>query len=152
MKAYTIAAEVFGIPQQADPTATEGKAELTKVFQDVTSAVDASGLCLFLTFGIGLDDIQPELNAATGLDYSMEDLLEVGERIYNLERVWNVKAGVPGTEDTLPKRLLNEAIPAGPAKGRVNRLSEMLPQYYEARGWTQDGEPTPDKLAQLGIL
>ena len=152
LKAYTIAAEVFGIPQQADPAVTEGKAELTKIFQDVTSTVDAAGLCLFLTFGIGLDDIQPELNAATGMDYSMEDLMEVGERIYNLERVWNINAGIPGAQDTLPKRLLNEGIPAGPAKGRVNRLSEMLPEYYDLRGWTRDGDPTDAKLAQLGIL
>ena len=82
----------------------------------------------------------------------MEDLLEVGERIYNLERVWNINAGIPGAQDTLPKRLLDEGIPAGPAKGRVNKLSEMLPEYYDLRGWTRDGDPTDAKLAQLGIL
>ena len=152
LKAYTIAAEVFGIPEKADPAATEGKAGLTKLFQDVVSTIDASGLCQFLTFGIGLDDIQPELNAATGIDYSMDDLLKIGERIHNLERVWNLKAGITGADDTLPKRLLKTAIAAGPAEGRVSRLDVMLPEYYEARGWSSDGVPSAEKLAELGIV
>ncbi|MCH8088150.1 MAG: aldehyde ferredoxin oxidoreductase, partial [Chloroflexi bacterium] len=152
LKAYTIAAEVFGIPEKADPAATEGKAGLTKLFQDVVSTIDASGLCQFLTFGIGLEDIQPELNAATGIDYSMDDLLKIGERIHNLERVWNLKAGITGADDTLPKRLLKTAIAAGPAEGRVSRLDVMLPEYYEARGWSSDGVPSAEKLAELGIV
>ena len=152
LKAYTIAAEVFGIPEKADPAVAEGKAELTKLFQDVTSTVDASGLCLFLTFGIGLEDIQPELNAATGIDYSMDDLLKIGERIHNLERVWNLKAGITGKDDTLPKRITSEGIPAGPAQGRVSQLDKMLPEYYKARGWTADGQPSAGKLLELGII
>ncbi|MFQ5873426.1 MAG: aldehyde ferredoxin oxidoreductase family protein [Dehalococcoidia bacterium] len=152
LKAYTIAAEVFGIPEKADPAVAEGKAGLTKLFQDLTSTVDSSGLCLFLTFGIGLDEIQPELVATTGIDYSAEDLLKIGERIYNLERMWNLKAGITGKEDTLPKRLLKEGIVAGPAKGRVSLLDQMLPEYYQARGWKTDGEPTAEKLAELGIV
>ncbi|MEE9247067.1 MAG: aldehyde ferredoxin oxidoreductase C-terminal domain-containing protein, partial [Dehalococcoidia bacterium] len=102
--------------------------------------------------GIGLDDIQPELNAATGIDYSMDDLLKIGERIHNLERVWNLKAGITGADDTLPKRLLKTGISAGPAEGRVNRLDVMLPEYYEARGWSSDGVPSAEKLAELGIV
>jgi aldehyde:ferredoxin oxidoreductase len=152
LKAYVISAEVFGIPQKVDPAATEGKAELTKLFQDITSTVDASGLCLFLTFGIGLDDIHPELVAATGIDYSMDDLVKAGERIFNLEKVWNLKAGITGKDDTLPKRILREGVPAGPSKGKVNRLDEMLPEYYRARGWSESGEPSSEKLLELGII
>ena len=152
LKAYVVAAEVFGIPQKVDPAATEGKAELTKLFQDITSTIDASGLCQFLTFGIGLDDIHPELVAATGIDYSMDDLIKAGERIFNLEKVWNLKAGITGKDDTLPKRILQEGIAGGPAKGKVNQLGVMLPEYYKARGWSESGEPSSEKLLELGII
>jgi aldehyde:ferredoxin oxidoreductase len=151
LRAYTVSAEIVGIPEPMDPKTTEGKAELTKAFQDVSTAVDASGLCLFLTFGIGLEDIHPIVVAATGVDYATHDLERAGERIWNLERVWNLGAGITAADDTLPKRMLEEPIPAGPTRGQVNRLSKMLPEYYRARGWTREGRPTREKLAELGI-
>ena len=77
--------------------------------------------------------------------------MRAGERIWNLERVWNMRAGIDASQDTLPRRMLEEPIPGGPAKGEVNRLAEMLPEYYRARGWSSDGEPTREKLAELGI-
>jgi aldehyde:ferredoxin oxidoreductase len=151
LKAYTVAAEILGLPRQMDPRATEGKAELTKIFQDATATVDATGLCQFLTFGIGLEEILPQLSAATGVTYTMDDLMKIGERIWNLERLWNERSGMDGKEDTLPKRILEEPIPTGPAKGQVNRLGEMLPEYYRLRGWTEDGRITPEKLKELGL-
>jgi aldehyde:ferredoxin oxidoreductase len=134
-----------------DPRATAGKAKLTAEMQNASTAVDATGLCLFLTFGNTIGDLTPLLAAATGIDYSDEDLLRAGERIWNLERVWNARAGVGASEDVLPKRMLEDPIPSGPAEGCVNRLAEMLPEYYRVRGWTPDGRPTPAKLAELGI-
>jgi aldehyde:ferredoxin oxidoreductase len=134
-----------------DPRATEGKAEITKLFQDATATVDATGLCQFLTFGIGLEDILPQLSAATGVTYTMDDLMKIGERIWNLERLWNERSGMTGKEDTLPKRILEEPIPSGPAKGQVNRLGEMLPEYYQLRGWDADGQITQEKLKELGL-
>ena len=151
LKSYTIAPEILGIPEKLDPHTTENKAWWVKLFQDVTSVFDASGLCLFLTFGIGLEDIWPEMTAATGIPYTLDDLLKAGERIWNLERMFNLKAGFTAKDDTLPKRILAEPIPAGPTKGQVNRLHEMLPEYYQLRGWTADGMPTAEKLAELGI-
>jgi aldehyde:ferredoxin oxidoreductase len=151
LKAYTVAAEILGLPRQMDPRATEGKAEITKLFQDATSTVDATGLCQFLTFGIGLEEILPQLAAATGVPYTLETLLQIGERIWNLERLWNERAGVAGKEDTLPKRILEEPIPSGPAKGQVNRLGEMLPEYYRLRGWDAEGRITQEKLKELGL-
>jgi aldehyde:ferredoxin oxidoreductase len=151
LRAYTVSAEIVGIPEPLDPRATAGKAELTRAFQDVSTAVDATGLCLFLTFGTTLEGIRPILTAATGIALTEEDLLRVGERIWNLERVWNNRAGLTAADDTLPKRMLREPIPDGPAKGEVNRLGEMLPEYYRVRGWSQAGEPAPEKLAELGI-
>ncbi|MBI4553816.1 MAG: aldehyde ferredoxin oxidoreductase, partial [Candidatus Latescibacteria bacterium] len=152
LKSYTVAPEILGIPMKMDPAVTEGKAGITKIFQDATSTVDSSGLCIFLTFGVGLDDIQPQLAAVTGIPYTVQSLLDAGERVWNLERLWNQRAGFSGKDDTLPKRLLEEAISAGPTKGAVNRLHEMLPEYYQLRGWTVDGRPTAEKLAALGLV
>jgi aldehyde:ferredoxin oxidoreductase len=152
LKAYTVAPEILGLPRKMDPHSSEGKAEITKIFQDVTSTVDATGLCIFLTFGVGLEEMLPQLAAATGITYTMEDLMKIGERIWNLERLWNLKAGFTGKDDTLPKRILTEPIPAGPAKGLVNKLGEMLPEYYQLRGWTEEGVPGQEKLKDLGLL
>jgi aldehyde:ferredoxin oxidoreductase len=151
LRAYTVAAEVVGMPEPMDPKSTEGKGQLAKDMQDVSTAVDAAGLCLFLTFGNTIDDLSPILAAATGIDYSTEDLVRVGERIWNLEREWNLSAGVDPSEDKLPKRMLEQAVPGGPAKGEVNHLAAMLPDYYRARGWSEDGRPTPQKLSELGL-
>jgi aldehyde:ferredoxin oxidoreductase len=151
LKSYTVSPEILGIPKKMDPHSTEGKAEITKIFQDITSAVDATGLCIFLTFGVGLEDMLPQLVAATGVPYTMESLTRAGERIWNLERLWNERAGLGGGSDTLPKRILSEPIPSGPAKGMVNRLGEMLPEYYRLRGWNEKGEVSPAKRAELDL-
>jgi aldehyde:ferredoxin oxidoreductase len=151
LRAYTVAAEVVGEPEPMDPRETAGKARLTTDMQNVSTAVDATGLCLFLTFGNTLSDLTPLLAAATGIDYTDEDVLLAGERIWNLERVWNLRAGIDAAQDTLPRRMLEDAIPAGPAQGQVNRLGEMLPEYYRVRGWSADGRPSDAKLAELGI-
>jgi aldehyde:ferredoxin oxidoreductase len=151
LKAYTVSPEILGIPKKMDPYVTEGKAEIAKIFQDITCAVDATGLCLFLTFGVGLEEMLPQLVAATGVPYTMESLTQAGERIWNLERLWNERAGVGKGHDVLPKRLLEEPIPSGPAKGKVSRLPEMLPEYYRLRGWTEDGVVTMEKRKELGL-
>ena len=74
-----------------------------------------------------------------------------GERIWNLERLFNLKAGLDPKDDTLPKRLLEEAMPEGPNQGQVVRLHEMLPEYYRVRGWVE-GRPTEEKLKELGLV
>jgi aldehyde:ferredoxin oxidoreductase len=81
----------------------------------------------------------------------LENLLKVGERIWNLERIFNLEAGITGKDDTLPKRLLKEAAQTGPAKGKVNDLDKMLPEYYRLRGWTPEGVPTLEIRARLGL-
>jgi aldehyde:ferredoxin oxidoreductase len=151
LRAYTVAAEVVGEPEPMDPRATDGKAQLTVDMQNISTAVDAAGLCIFLTFGNTLSDLTPLVAAATGIAYTDDDMIRAGERIWNLERMWNLRAGVDPSEDKLPKRMLEEAIPAGPAEGQVNHLERMLPEYYRVRGWGEDGRPTQAKLAELGI-
>ncbi len=151
VRGYTIAVEVLGNPSKMDPTVTEGKAGLTKTFQDLTAALDSSGACLFSTFGIGADELAEMLSALTGVDYSVEEFMKIGDRIWNLERLWNLKSGFTSANDTLPERLFKDPTPTGPAKGKVNRLGEMLPEYYELRGWDKNGVPTPEKLAELAL-
>jgi aldehyde:ferredoxin oxidoreductase len=151
LRGYTISVEVFGIPKKMDPFATEGKAEVSKLFQDVTAFVDSTGICLFTTFGIGAEDIYPMLEHATGGGYTLEECLKIGERIWNLERLFNLKAGLSGKDDTLPPRILHEGIPEGPAKGMVGKLAEMLPEYYKMRGWEPTGVPSKAKLKELAL-
>ena len=89
------------------------------------------------------------LNFTTGADYSEEEAMRAAERVYNLERLFVLKAG--STVDTLPPRMLNEPLPGGPGKGRVADLDAMLPEYYDFRGWDEKGWPTTEKLAELGL-
>jgi aldehyde:ferredoxin oxidoreductase len=151
LRSYTVASEVLGIPEKTDPLVSEGKAGLVKAFQDATAVVDSSGLCLFTTFAWSLDDIQPQIDAACAGDWSLERLLVLGERIWNLEREFNLAAGFTRADDTLPKRLLTEPAQSGPAQGKVNELSNMLPEYYRIRGWDEAGVPTADTRQRLGL-
>lgn len=151
VRGYMVSPEILGVPEKLDPQVTEGKAGWTKAFQDFTAVVDSAGICLFTTFAIGAPQVTNLLNAATGLNLSQDEILAAGDRIWNLERVFNLKAGIAPSQDTLPPRLLNEPIPDGPMKGSVAKLGAMLPDYYRARGWDEGGIPTAEKLASLGL-
>jgi aldehyde:ferredoxin oxidoreductase len=125
---------------------------MDKVFQDFTAVIDSSGMCLFTFFGTPeMSDYTPLLKGITGIPYSDEELFKAGERIFNLERMWNLKAGYTKKDDTLPPRLMKEPIPDGPSKGEVNELERMLPEYYQLRGWDAEGRPTKEKLAELDL-
>jgi aldehyde:ferredoxin oxidoreductase len=145
------APEILGVPQKLDPDSLEEKPAWTKLFQDLTAAVSASGMCLFTTLGIGGDEIVQQLNPATGLSWTVGDFVKAGERIWNLERLFNLKAGFTAEDDRLPPRLTEDPNPSGPAKGRVSHVPEMLSKYYEARGWDEKGVPTPEKIRELGL-
>jgi aldehyde:ferredoxin oxidoreductase len=151
VRGYLTSPEILGVPEKTDPLTTEGKPELLKTFQDLTGLVDSSDICLFTTFALGLPEIAKMLRGATGLDYSDEEMLQIGERIWNLERMFNIEAGFSKEDDTLPPRLLNEPVKSGPAKGKVAELDDMLDNYYENRCWDLDGIPTVEKLEELSI-
>ncbi|CDF57644.1 aldehyde ferredoxin oxidoreductase family protein [Thermobrachium celere] len=151
VRGYMISPEILSLPEKLDRHSLENKAEWVKIFQDLTAVIDSLGLCLFTSFALGAEDYAKLLNAACGFDYDKDSILEAGDRIYTLERMFNLEAGIDPSEDTLPKRLLEEPIPEGPSKGHVNRLSELLPKYYEVRGWDEKGVPTKEKLQKLGL-
>ncbi len=151
LRGYTVASEVLGIPIKTDPLVTEGKADLVKAFQDATSVFDSAGVCVFTTFAWTLADLQPQLDAACEGGWSMEKLTAVGERIWNMERLFNNAAGFTAKDDDLPPRLKTEPAKTGPAKGKVNGIDIMRPQYYKARGWDDKGVPTKETLQRLGL-
>jgi len=151
LRSYTVASEVLGIPVKTEQNDAEGKPELVKAFQDATAVVDSAGLCLFTTFAWGMDNIAPQIDAACEGDWSVEGCLEAGERIWNMERIFNQAAGFTADDDKLPKRLLKEAIKSGPTEGQVSRLGEMLPKYYEIRGWNPKGEVTAETRERLSL-
>ena len=151
LRGYTVSSEILGVPEKTDPLESDGKAGLVKAFQDATAAVDSAGLCVFTTFAWTLDDIAPQIDAACDGDWSPERLVEVGERIWQLERDFNLKAGMTGADDTLPDRLLKDAAKSGPAKGKVCELGNMLPEYYQLRGWTADGHLTAETRSKFGL-
>ncbi|MBA4257323.1 MAG: aldehyde ferredoxin oxidoreductase [Polaromonas sp.] len=151
LRGYTIASEVLGIPVKTDPVEHNGKPELVKAFQDATAAFDSAGICIFTSFAWGLADVAPQVAAACGDQYTTEELEKIGERIWNMERDFNNNAGLTSADDSLPKRLLTEAAKTGPSKGKVSMLPEMLPKYYEVRGWNSDGTIKPETRERLGL-
>ncbi|GCC10800.1 putative oxidoreductase YdhV [archaeon] len=147
---YTVSPEILGLPEKIDPLTPDGKAQWVKVFQDFTCVVNSSVNCLFSTFALGVDDYASLLSAVTGWKMEASDILAIGERIYNLERMIINKYGFGARKDTLPPRLLKEPMPEGAAKGQVVELDMMKKDYYSLRGWDR-GVPTKEKIKELDI-
>ncbi len=99
LRGYTVASEVLGIPVKTDPLVTEGKPELVKAFQDATAVFDSAGVCVFTTFAWTLADLQPQLAAACTDEFTMDELGLIGERIWNMERDFNNRAGFTNKDD-----------------------------------------------------
>jgi aldehyde:ferredoxin oxidoreductase len=152
--------ELFSVPEPMDPHQWQGKAKVTKAFQDLSAIIDSAGLCIFFAvrnlaakdLGVAPTGILEYLNAATGAEYSLEELMQAGERIINAERLFLTKAGFTREDDSLPERLTQTPAPTGPAKGCVCHLESMLDEYYEVREWTQKGIPKEALLDRLGLL
>lgn len=152
--------ELFGVPASMDPLQWEGKAKVTKAYQDLSAIIDSAGLCIFFAvrnlaakdLGVAPVGILEYLNAATGAGYTLAELMQAGERIINAERLFLTKAGFSRKDDSLPDRLTQTPAPTGPAKGRVCHLDEMLDEYYDVRGWTANGIPGKEVLARLGLV
>jgi aldehyde:ferredoxin oxidoreductase len=128
------------------------EAKVVKELEDVLTTFDALGSCKFMGLGSDAEEITNIIEAVTGWEFGVADLRKAGERIYNLERAFNVREGMTRADDTLPKRLLEDPLPEGQAEGQVNNLEVLLDPYYEFRGWDKTtGKPTPEKLRELGL-
>ncbi|MFB6221186.1 MAG: aldehyde ferredoxin oxidoreductase family protein [Halolamina sp.] len=153
LRAYTPAAEILGVPQKVDPYEWEGKGELTATFQDLHAISDSFDICKFNAFAEGIEEYVLQYGGMTGMDVTEDDLLEAGERIYNLERYYNNLAGFEGEDDSLPDRFLEgeAAIPGqGGSEGELCELDQMKAEYYDHRGWV-DGVVPDEKLDELDI-
>ena len=154
--------EVFGIPvpYAVDRFAIKGKGQLVKWNQDVRSSTcDCAPMCAFLmdmaVLFIALENTRDMVNSTTGLTFTAEDIKLVGERLNNVAKVFNVLAGFTKEDDFLPGRFRHERIKAGASQGQVipkEDMLEMLHEYYNERGWTDEGIPTREKLTELGLL
>ena len=154
LRGYTVSVEHFGNPVKLDPFTTQDKAFWLTMLQNTTSFVDASGVCLFSTFDMNPgEDVVDMVNEILGekLANSPEDMLKIGERIWNLERLFNNAAGMTRADDSLPPRITSEPLTKGASAGHVVDLQPMLDEYYQLRGWDTQGRPTSDKLRELGL-
>ncbi len=148
-RAYLVAPEILRKPKAIDPYTLDGKAGHTKIFQDRFAAVDSLIVCKFAFFGAGEEEYANILSAVTGVEYSSEDLMRAGERIWNLERLYNLREGFTRADDTLPARFFNDAI-----DNRVisrEEFQKTLDEYYRMRGWDEQGIPTERLLKELQL-
>ncbi|MFP3975484.1 MAG: aldehyde ferredoxin oxidoreductase family protein, partial [Dehalococcoidia bacterium] len=153
--------EIFGVPvpEEVDRFAIKGKGRLTKWNQDVRCATtDCATMCAFLLdtalAGIACQNTADLVSAATGIPFTAEQIQQVGERVNNVARLFNGREGFSRKDDTFPERIMKEPIKAGASAGQLisqEDLDEMLDEYYAARGWDENGNPTPAKLEELGL-
>ncbi len=151
MRGNMIGLEVLGLPKLIDRFQVQGKSSFVILNQNSNAAIDSLVVCKFTNMGVADEYFARILGAVTGVQYDTGDLVKTGERVWNLERLYNNREGFTSKDDSLPPRLLTEAPTDGPSKGWVSQLEPMLKEYYRSRGWDQNGVPTPKKLAELGL-
>lgn len=139
--------EILGIPKLIDRFQTEGKAGVLIYLQHNHAVLDSLVLCKFVSFALREEHYARLLRAATGQEWTAQDLLRLGERIWTLERLYNLEVGFGPQDDRLPRRLLEE-----PAQGRTFDLAAMLKEYYRFRNWEESGWPALAKIGELGLL
>jgi aldehyde:ferredoxin oxidoreductase len=130
----------------------EDKGKLVALAQNWMSLMDSLKICKFAAIGkTTMHQMTDMLNYITGWNMTFEEFAEAGERIFNLKRMYNVRLGLGAKDDVLPRRILTEPRPAGGSAGYLPPLDRMLAEYYQVRGWTPEGIPSAEKLAQLGL-
>jgi aldehyde:ferredoxin oxidoreductase len=136
----------------------DGKVEMAIATQHLTAVGDSLVQCRFaMEAGLGLainDEYGELLGAVTGWRPTTAELTAVGERIINLERIFNVREGISRKDDTLPYKVISEGIPQGPHKGHripPAKVDELLDSYYQSRGWDENGIPGMERLKRLGL-
>jgi len=151
LRAYLIGPEILGTPALVDRFKPDGKADLVVNFQNLFAALDSMILCVFTSFALNPNHYAKLLTTITGLTFTDEDLMKIGERVWNLERLFNIREGFGRRDDTLSPRFLKTPLPEGGSRGRTVFLDKMLKEYYDLRGWDSKGAPLKSKLRELGI-
>ena len=148
---YMAAMEIFNAPKKIPRFTIGGKSDLLVLKQNQSAVEDSLVNCKFSGYALGFDYQARFVSAITGLDFNVTRLLEIGERIYNLERIFNIGAGFSNEDDKLPERFGTVPFKEGLSKDRVVPINEMLSAYYNVRGWDENGVPKKEKLMELGI-
>ena len=148
---YMAAMEVFAAPKKIPRKSTGSKADLLVLKQHQSAVEDSLIVCKFVGYALGFDFYSRFATAVTGKDLNISKLMEIGERIYNLERLFNVKAGMEKGADSLPERFLSEPLRDGSSKGITVPLNSLLEGYYRIRKWDNNGTPTMEKLSELNL-
>jgi aldehyde:ferredoxin oxidoreductase len=151
MRGNMLGPEVLAIPRLIDRLATQGKAGIVAVHQNTAAVVDSLVLCKFTNLAVAEEFFARTLTAVTGLPFTGDDLQQAGERVWNLERLYNLREGFTRADDTLPERMLKEEVKEGPSAGFTVKLDPMLEEYYQFRGWDSQGVPRSAKLKQLSL-
>jgi len=151
MRAYLIATEILGSPVFMDRYSINGKPEIVALLQDISAVVDSMILCRFLQFAISISTFTEMVNVVTGWNYTDDELIEIGKRVYTLEREFNCKVGFTRKDDLLPPRFLEEELEEGSSRNRIVQLDKMLDEYYVVRGWDKNGVPTDETKKELGL-
>ena len=151
LRGYMVGWEVLGSPKMLPRFNLSGKTDILVRIQNLSRVTDSLVTCKFLEYSVGYDHLARILSAATGIEYTISSLQTIGERIWNLERLYNIREGIEGAQDTLPARFLKEPLKEGPSSGRVVNLEKLRGDYYQTRGWDEEGVPTSDKLEDLGL-
>ncbi|MDD3876119.1 MAG: aldehyde ferredoxin oxidoreductase family protein [Bacteroidales bacterium] len=151
LRCYTVAPEGVATPFAIDRFEGKGKSMLVKLYQENTAMIDSMGVCLFTAFALNPSLYAQYLSAVTGVEITADAYLKTGERIWNLERLYNNREGFTQKDDNLPNRILNEPFPSGKSKGVKIDLQPLLQEYYSIRGWSKEGLPCKEKLEELGL-
>jgi aldehyde:ferredoxin oxidoreductase len=149
-----IAKKLWGTEAAADRFAIDGKGKLVKWCEDVRVLSDALGICRFMTRTTFLfpEQLAKLIPVVTEFEFSPQELEKIGERINNIERLFNVREGFSRKDDTLPQRFLSEPLAEGPSKDSTVDLDPMIEEYYKARGWhIENGHPKIETLKNLGL-
>ncbi len=151
MRGNMLGLEVLGLPKLIDRFQVQGKSAFVILHQNVAAAIDSLVICKFTNMGVAEEYFARVLTAVTGVQYATGEMIRVGERVWNLERLYNLREGFTRADDTLPPRLLIDAVKDGPSKGWVSNLGPMLKEYYRVRGWDENGVPKQSRLKELGL-
>ncbi len=149
-RGYTLE-EILGTDRKFDRYKYEDKGAYVKTKQDEIAVKDALGFCVLSSAGTLFTDLAELFSTSTGIDMDERSLRRAGERICNLERLFNLREGFTRRDDTLPKRLLKEAIMGKDGHLHTVDIERLLDDYYAARGWDGEGIPLPETLERLGL-
>ncbi|MCK5645538.1 MAG: aldehyde ferredoxin oxidoreductase C-terminal domain-containing protein, partial [Anaerolineales bacterium] len=153
--------KIFGVETSSDPTSYDGKAAMVAWHDDIYAVADSVGICKFVTHGfnsphlLGYDHFSSLIEAVTGLRFEEKELREAGGNVIDLERLINLELGRSKLDDTLPKRYFDDPMPARVTKGHKidrDKFAVMLGEYYQARGWDQEGRLSPERMEELEAL